>query len=77
MDINHESKWLSNGHDVDTSWPLKLQALLLYFRDMSWPIWHAGLAVAGGFLGRTVVQHVQLPLGFVTWMWVIRGVEEM
>ena len=40
------------------------------FEDMSWPIWHAGLAVAGGFLGRTVVQHVQLPLGFVTWMWV-------
>jgi len=50
---------LCNGCINGFSWP----ALLLYFRDMSWPIWHAGLAVAGGFLGRTVVQHVQLQFG--------------
>lgn len=50
---------LCNGCINGFSWP----AFLLYFRDMSWPIWHAGLAVAGGFLGRTVIQHLQLQFG--------------
>lgn len=50
---------LCNGCINGFSWP----ALLLYFRDMSWPIWHGGLAVAAGFLGRTMIQHLQLQFG--------------
>lgn len=50
---------LCNGLTNGFAWSV----LFLYFDDMNWPLWHAGLACAVGLLGRMGFQQIQLTFG--------------
>ena len=52
-----------------------MQVLFLYFDDMNWPLWHAGLACAVGLLGRMGFQQIQLHLGIEALTGCVGGIE--